>query len=358
MNLSKCGEWVKRHAIPLIVTAICVYALYLRLMWLSKHDLWLDEYYQLNQMKGSFLDMIRSLPENEFCAYLSGDYYLIYPFFKMFGFNKWGLAIPHIISTVLGFYLLYLVCQRYFKSLWGYVITFGIVCFNATMLEHATEVRIYALLPTLSLACLYFWHKLIDSNYAVSRAWKIAAGTVFVLTMWSHVYGIMIFGFTGLFALVVQWTNKEFWSMFRRTFVFGCIALGIALPLWLVSVFGPTLERSHFSLNVFEYIPNPKENPVGFLKGVFGNLMGDSRGYFLLAGVFAPFLLPYQDRFRQIAMLFLLVFIPIGVVLMGNILAPYWFMQRLFIWTMPFFALFIGWAWESSILYFKTRFSK
>jgi len=92
-------------------------------MKLAQHELWSDELHQLGMMEGSFLDLIKLLPVKEYCSYLSGDYYLIYPFFKIFSYNKWGLAIPHIIATIIGFYILYLICKKYFKSIWGYIVS-------------------------------------------------------------------------------------------------------------------------------------------------------------------------------------------------------------------------------------------
>lgn len=347
----------KKYLAPFIVISICGYALYLRLLKLFQHKLWDDELYQLQLMQGSFLDLLKQVSRAEFCSYLSGDYYLIYPFFKIFGFNKWGLAIPHIISTIIGFYLVYWFCKRYFKSVWGYIITFSVVCLNATLIWHATEIRIYAVLSTLALACLYFWLKLLDRNYEINKGKKIAIGIFFILTIWFHVYGILIFSCTAIYALTVRVKGEHFCSVFKNTGRFVLIIFSIALPLWIISVFGPHLDVGRYRINTFEFIPNPLSNTVGFFKGVFGNLVGYKKLYFLLLGMIVPFILPYKDRFRQIAWLFILVFIPIIAILIGCIFSGYWFLQRLFIWVMPFFALFLGWSWDSAFRYIRDKLS-
>ncbi len=349
MKIVERIELTRKYLIPTVVILLCVFAMTLRLSALAHRQLWVDEYYQINQMQGTFWLMIKGFPKNEFCSYLSGDYYLVFPFFKIFAYNKWGLAIPHIISTLLGFYLLYLLAQRYFKSPWGYVITFLIVSRNDTLLWHATEIRTYAVLPTLALANLYFWLKLVDANFSLSRTKKILIGIFFVMTIWFHAYGLLIFGFPCLFALATKFREEIFPSVVRKTLWFGLIVCAIASPLWCLSIFGPHLKTSSFHFNTFEYIPNPRANLIGFLKGIFGNLIGYRGHYFLLLGVLAPFLLPYQERFKQIAFLFLLVILPIFVIFLGNVLCHYWFMQRLFIWVMPFFAFFIGWSWDTAI---------
>ncbi|MDD3296628.1 MAG: hypothetical protein PHU64_04620 [Candidatus Omnitrophica bacterium] len=182
-----------KYLTPIAVSCICLYALYLRFEQLRTHlTLWADEAYQVNLMHGTFIDFLKLLPQKEFCPYLSGDYYLIYPFFKIFSYNKWGLAIPHIIATILGFYILYLICKQYFKTIWGYIITFTIVCFNATLIIHATEIRVYAVLPTLALGAFYLSKKLIDQNINMSIKGKWGIGIFFVLTIWFHAYGILI----------------------------------------------------------------------------------------------------------------------------------------------------------------------
>jgi hypothetical protein len=226
------------------------------------------------------------------------------------------------------------------------------------MINHATEIRTYAVLPTLALASLYFWLKLVDGNYCLSRGQKITIGAFFILTIWFHAYGILIFFFTGLFALVAKLKDRSFLAIFKKTFLFGFITFCIASPIWLLSIFGPHLGSSQFGMNTFQYISNPLENSIGFLKSIFGSLVGNKKMYFLLLGVIAPFVLPYKNRFEQIAFLFILVLMPIATILLANILTHYWFLQRLFIWVMPFFALFLGWTWDSSICYFKEKFIK
>ena len=337
------------------VLSISLYALYLRLINLVQHEFWADEYYQLNQMSGTFVDLLKSLPRNEFCSYLSGDYYLVYPFFKIFSFNKWGLAIPHIMFTILGFYILYLICKQYFKTVWGYLITFVVVCFNATLIHHATEIRTYAVLPTLALAAFYLAQLLLDSNFQVSVIRKIWIGIFFVMLILFHAYGIIIFFCTLIFALFDRKDGKSIKPLLGNLFKFMLIVLGVAMPLWLYSVFGPHLSTHLFKLNPSEYIPSFFTKPIGFLKCVFGNLIGFKTLYFLLPGVLFPFVLPLRDRFRLIFFLIIIVIIPITLLYISNVIGEYWFIQRQFIWVMPLFAFFLGWCWDATFIYAQAK---
>ena len=348
--LKNIKAYLRRNLISLSVTIICIYALFLRLMRLHQHALWGDEYFQLRMLQGTFLDILKNLPAGDICSYLEGDYYLMYPFFKIFAYNKWGLAIPHIIATVAGFYLLYLICKRYLKTPWAYFITFGIVCFNATLILHATEIRAYAVLPTLALGTFYLFQRMADLHFKLSPAKKIGASMFFVAVIWFHVYGVVMFFSCLLFTILDRYKEKDFKAYFKKMILFSGAVLCVAMPLWLYSVLGPHLDVAENKYDLFSYIPNPFYNIVGFLKGIFGSLIGYKKLYFLLLGVIWPFILHYKERSKQLLFLVCLIVIPLGIILLFDFFGKYLYMQRQFIWVMPFFALFLGWAWDSFFL--------
>lgn len=355
--LKDITQLVKKNFIPFSVVIICMYGLYLRLMALYERTLWADEIYQLSLMKGSFLDLLINLPACDHGSYLEGDHFLIYPFFKLFSYNKWGLAIPHIIATIIGFYLLYLICKRYFKSIWAYLITFGIVCFNATLIYHSIEIRPYAVLPTLALATFYLFQKIADSGFKLTLPKRIGFTAFFVLVIWFHVYGILMFVSSFIFIILVRYldNHSDFKLYFRKSIGFTAAILIITFPLLLYCVFGPRVPVPKDFNGTFVYIPNPAYNIVGFLKGIICNLIGNKKLYFLFLGIIVPFILSYKDRYKQLLFLFSNVIFPVVILLLVDIVTHYWFLQRQFIWVMPFFAFFLGWAWDSFFLLLERR---
>src|SRR3989338_1860873 len=228
-------EVLSKYLRSAIIFFVCAYGLYLRIASLATRKLSKDELFQLSTMTDSFKKLLENVVQFEFCSYLSGDYYLVYPFFKIFGYNKWGIAIPHMIATVLGFYLLYIICKRYFKTTWAYIITFTIVCFNATLIYHALEIRTYAVLPTLALACLYLCLKLVDENInmSVKKKWAIAA--LFIAVIWFHVYGILIVLVSALFSLLSKVKDASFKIILKYTLKFLFFVFFLAMPLWIIS---------------------------------------------------------------------------------------------------------------------------
>ncbi|MBI3601426.1 MAG: glycosyltransferase family 39 protein [Candidatus Omnitrophica bacterium] len=280
---------------------------------------------------------------------------MIYPFFKVFSYDKWALAIPHIVSTIIGFYILYLICRRYFRTIYGYIITFTLVCFNVTLIKHATEIRPYAVLPTLALASLYLSLQLVEHHASMTKAKKWLIGTFFILVLWFHVYGILILFCPLVFALLTKFGDASFKIILKSVAKIIAVVLGVTLLIWFLSLFGPHLPWQGHGFRVNQYIPYPFEDFIGFLKGVFGNLVGQKKLYFLLLGMAIPFFLPSRERFQQITFLFITIFIPIGLIFLADAVDGYFFVQRQFIWVMPFFAFYLGWSWESLIMYVRRR---
>lgn len=332
-----------------LIILISLYALYLRINWRIINDFARDEFFQLTQLKVSFLRLLETVPHSEHCLYLQGDYYLMYPFFKIFGFSKW-VALPHFIITLLGFYLLYLLCKSYCKTIWGYIIAFGIVCLNPTLIKHATEIRVYAVLPTLALGCLYLCLQL--ANGKIKRKWL--AGIFFIFTIWFHAYGILILTTAFIFSFLANYKsfNKD---VFKLMIIVFCIAM----PLWVFSVImGDKMFKE--GVDTFQWISSPFKSPINFSKDVFANLIGYTHKqlYILLIGVGLPFIFPLKERFRQISFFIVMIVFPIGAILVADIINDYWFIQRQFIWVMPFFAFFLGWTWDSFLCYAGKKVAK
>lgn len=354
--ISECNKKWHKYFCSFSAIFLSAYALFLRIIKLANNKFDInnmsDEVFQAYQMKDGFISMLKGLRGSEQTSYLAGDHLIIYPFFKFFSYNKWGLAIPHIVATILGFYLLYLICERYFQTIWGYLITFIVVCFNATLIHHATEIRPYAVLPTLALATFYLSQMLVDQNVKLSISKKWGVGLFFVFVIWFHTFGILMVFSSLTFCLLTKLWDKDFGVIFKSTAMFIFIVLCIAMPFWFYSFFS-SIPLAQYDKNVFEYIRNPTVDIIGFLKDIFGNLIGYKKLYFLLIGVITPFFVPYKDRFKQIAFLFITVFVPIGLIFLAAVMKKFWFVQRLFIWTMPFFAIFLGWSWESLLCFFR-----
>lgn len=336
----------KERFILFFVVAVSIYALYLRLMKLAHHNFSVDEAFQINACQVTSPVFLKSLPTLDFYIYLIGDFFLVYPFVRMFSPNKWGMALPHIAVTIIGFYVFFLICRKYFKTIFGYLIAFGILTFNATLIYHATEIRAYAVLPTIALVSFYFCQLLIEQNVKMSLINKFLIGIFFVTTILFHGLGILIVFCPLIYSLLTKINENSFKVILKDTLKFFFFVLCITTPIWIYSVFGPHIPYNGDS-SVFYYIPNPLNDFFGFFKGIFGNLVGFKKFYILLIGLIIPLVFNYSDRLKQLLFLAICVFLPIGMILVSDIIHNYWFIQRQFIWVMPLFAFCLGWVWDS-----------
>ena len=205
----------------------------------------------------------------------------------------------------------------------------------------------------LTLATFYLFQRLADLDFKISVQRKIAAVAFFSLVIWFHIYGIVIFTCNLIYILLFKYKEKNYKIYLRNAVSFIFVTLCIAMPFWLYSVFGPHLTRALVGYNIFDFIPDPMLNMIGFLKGIFCNLIGRRALYFLIPGVVIPFVISYADRSKQLLFLIFLIIAPVGIVLLTDVMSKYYFLPRHFIWVMPLFAFFLGWAWDSFFMWLK-----
>ncbi len=348
----------------LIVLAISLWALYLRVHHLARSEIDGDALWQVGFMQGmsSFFDLLKNLPKADHAGYLAGDFLIIYPFFKIFGWNKWALAFPHLVITFVGFYFLYLLAREHFKTTWAYVISFLIFSLNSNLIYHSVEIRAYAVMPALALMILYFSLKLFQENVTLSIKKKLGIGLVFVLTIWFHLYGLLMVFFAMAYAFIARFPEEKRGIVFRDVAKFVLCVLLIAMPLWCYSIFfAQTVNVKENAIargiSTFEYIPNPLTDLTGFVRGVFGNLIGFKTIHFfgfglkikwLVNGILLAFLFS-PERWKQLGFFMILIVAPILLLLWADVSNHYWFIQRQFVWVMAWYAFFLGWCWDSVI---------
>ena len=317
-----------------------------------------DEIFQIRVIEraSSLWALIKALPQSSHAAYLDGDFLLLYPFVKIFGPHRWGIVIPHMIMVLIFFYLLHLTCKQYCRTVWGHSIAFIIVCFNHTLIHYSVELRPYIVLPTLSFLAFCLARKLFSESFRLSLRQRLIFSLCFVLVLLFHIHGVVILSCVVLFFFLDALRTSSFKFLSKGLVKFFFPVILIVAPVWCLSVFGPSWE--YLPRYPFDFLPNPAVDSIGFLKSVFGNLIGYRNFYLFLPGIFIPFVLPYKDRFMHILFLLILIFLPIVIIFSAMVHKEYWFLQRQLIWVMPFFALFLGQSWDALICYLGDQKTK
>jgi len=359
-NLNSIWNRYYQQCIAVFFTCL---GLYFRYKALVGRSLWLDETNQFNNTVGPLKPFWQRLSYCELTSF-PGEYLLCWPFVQIFGMNKWGINIPHILSAILGFFLFYLVCKRYLKSKIGWIIAFSLLCFHRELIFHGFEFRPYAVLPTLSLACFYFSEDIVDRIHVLSKIKQFFIGVLFVSIIVYHAYGAMIVFFCMLFFMSCALDKREVMCMIKDLSPFLIMLALVAIPLFLwyatgnkgINILDASTNKHNY--DVFRFIPNPVIDIIGFLKGVFCNLVGNKKFYFLFGILPVACILPTKERDKQVRFFFLLVLIPILFKLTLDVSKGYWFLQRQFVWIMPLFCFYIGWCWDSVVLYFLEKFNE
>ncbi len=333
----------------IVAIVFTLWGLLLRFQKLADRELWTDELIQLEATLDPFFTLLNpASPRSDTTGFI-GDYLLTYYFVRFFGVNKLAVAIPHIIVTCIGFYFFYLICQKYFKTIWGFIIAYAIVCFNSQLIYYSFEIRPYAVLPTLALGCFHSMGELLEKQSTlVSLRKRVWLSIFFTVTILFHVYGILIVFTTGIFHVINQFTNYSIKDILKRYFKFFGLILLIAMPLW--AWFSGAIIHNLGTMKAFDtfaFIPSPLVDPIGFLKGIFCNLIGYKPFYAAFLGIVLAFLIPHRERNRQIGFFLVLVIFPLVCLLLADLYLGYWFLQRQFTWIMPLFAFFLGWCWDS-----------
>jgi hypothetical protein len=189
---------------------------------------------------------------------------------------------------------------------------------------------------------------------------KIGVIIFFIFVIWFHAFGILIFFSSLLYTLLLRIEEKNFTMYLKNAVSLVITVLIIASPLFLYSVFGSHYRPStQDGPNItFAYISDPFHDLVGFLKDIFCNLIGFKPFYFLAIGMIIPFLFSYKERYNQLLFLTFIVALPIYLLFWAAVINNVWFLQRQFIWVMPFFAFYLGWTWDSLIVLLNRNMKK
>ena len=357
-NFKPLKAW-SLYKFPLIAGTFAAYGLFLRYQCLSARSFWVDEVCQLQHTLGKFLPIWQRLSNGELTCF-PGDYLITYPFVNMFSGNKWGMAIPHILATLLGYYFLYLICRRYLKNVFAFTIPFFLMTFNQWLIYHSFELRPYAVLPTLALGCFYFSGRITQDYAQLELRKKIGIGLFFTFTVFYHAYGLLIAGSSLGFFVFARFNGKPVMETLKklRYFLFLLAVIVVPIFLWYASGNPDFTRQANISrgINTFDYIPNPINHLDQFYRTVMNALLGSKQwgAKFLLFGLALSLLIPHENRIRQVGFLLILIILPIELILWADADRGYWFLQRQFVWAMPLFAFLIGWVWDSVILKLKS----
>lgn len=340
--------------IQIICVSLSLIGLQQRFARLAGRELWNDELYQYKYMfmNGHLKPFWLHETYGDFSSF-PGDYLLSIPFIRLFGLNKWGIMIPHILIAAAGFVILYFLCRRYFHTALAFFVTFAIVALNKNLVYHAFEFRPYGVIAVLALGGFLCLDLLFSDFKRLGRGARVLIAFFLGFTVIFHVYGFVFLSLLVFYQLLSR--RKELLPVVSSLplirYLLTLFAVLFAIWLWYAApnlgIFGFQQNLFEGALPVFGFIPNPVEDAQGFMKAIGGNLIGFSSMKWSVLGL-AALAVPWNDqRWKQTGFLFLVVVLGIEIVLMGCLSNRYWFLQRQFSWVMGLSAFLLGWLWDS-----------
>ncbi len=332
-----------RRIINYLVVSISLVGIFFRFERFNKRTLWGDElalFALTSDSPNHSPELLQDiLIYNMGLIQFPGDILLLWPFHLMFGVNKWGVAFPHIVLSIFGFFLFYKMCRLYLTTLTGFVVAFLVFSFNNTMLFHAFEIRPYSVLIPLSIATFLVMRYLVD-DVSPSRKKVILFNTYIVFTLLFHLYGVLMLALTYTFHMICSRKETLLLTLLKHIRHYWWAIL-IGGPYWATFTFGFDTAFMHW--DTFAFID---KGFISVLKGIVGNLVGARLLYIFLFG-FVLYFFRHKLWFKQSMFVVILVIVPISFILYSCVANHYWFIQRLFIWVMPWFAFLLGWQWDT-----------
>jgi len=346
---------IKNYKLPFLALIFTLWGMILRFRLLALRDYWVDEQCHFNfVLNAPFQPFWQRLSYGSELTAFPGYYLLTFPFIKIFQYNKFWVAIPLIISTLFGFYFLYRISIKYLKTYLGFITAFTIYTFNSQLIFHSLELRPYSFLATFGLAVFYYTDLIFSDFSSITKQRKFLIWLFFILIIIFHTYGILILTSITMYFYLRQRKTGYFKENLKDILYFYIFLAIIGGLIWLWYSSGGMGIKGLYR-GTFQFIPNPFSTPMGFVKGILGNLVGEKKFIFFFLAPILSFLFCSQKRMEQLGFFFILIVIPIQLILLADVFSGYWFIQRQFIFTMPLFAFFLGWCLDTTLLSLRQK---
>lgn len=324
---------------------------YFRFQYRFRSEFLSDELYTISGFQHSFAHyLFHYLPKGEF--HYPVDFLLMYPIGHWITTNRFVLMIPHMIAMFV-FYFFFIkinwqkVLDLSFKfpdPKWINVIAAAMIAYNETQILHALILRPYAVLSLLTLLALtlayYSFHAI---QFKAKLSWAIFAFIIF------HNYCLLML-LLGIFYISVTMLRKIKMKEVIRFLVshvhsFQIIGFGmlLALPVLIYFHQAPALQPEYLAnsqIDTHQYI---KPGLKGFIQVVaiyYG--FKPMRILLLCLGLMGTLFLIIQKKWKPIFFLFVWVILPTFMIYVADVRMKYWFIQRQFLWAMPFHAVYIA----------------
>ena len=364
-NLPLFNSWKRYHVAQLILLALYFFVyLYLRIQFRGNLAFLGDELFMSANMKQDlYTYLTKALPSVEY--HLPGSFLLAYPIAHWVSTDRFILFLPYLTLAAILYWMLAFI--DWWKVLglkeekgnwtqWTNVVACFLLTHNVHNQLHSVECRPYSTLSLLSLSAFVLVWRLM---YAQRFRWRYVAGVAAISLF--HNFGILMISLAVSYVAFRQfvvcrtgdWRSRvlSVWKRSRvlsRSILFGFV---IALPcVWYYCSHAPMFVNtssakgaaSSFGRNTHEYIRPGWEGAEQVFSIYYGLAakMKKIRKYFVICFFVATVLFLRRKEWACVTFPLVFVIAPTLLIYVFALRSNYWFLQRQFVWVMPYWAVY------------------
>lgn len=256
-----------------VLIALLIIGSILRILFLDKQSLWIDEIHSLNESHPDF--SFNQLYD----ALLASDphpplyFLLVQLFFKIFGYSTFVLRLVSAIFGILGLVVIYKLGKEFVNKKVG-LIAVAFVAINYFHLYYSQEARMYSMLFfTTSLSFLYLLKFIKKPSVNSAILHGFFAGLM-IYTHFFALFGLMA-QYVVLLTLLFTIHKNKILNNLKYLIISGMITLVLYIPC--LKILLSTANKTSF------WIPVPPNNVY---TEIFKNFFGNSEIVILLIFVF------------------------------------------------------------------------
>lgn len=315
------------HCILLII--IIISALLLRVAYIDKQSLWLDEAITVRQANVGLNQTIYQLSHDDhFPLYIV----LMHFWIKIFGISESAIRSLSAIFGILGVLMIYFLGRRLFNKETG-LFAAAILALSPAAIYYSQEARLYTMMMFLTMASFYFYLRLKE-KYTVLNAALYIIPTI--LLIYTHIFA---------FIIVLSQTIHFFYINSRKKAELAKWAVTMAILGVLFLPWAPIMINQLSLTSLISWIPRPSINGLaGTGRLFFGNAI-IAIIFFMLLGFI--FFLNIKGRIDPdeagnfYSVLFFGAF-PIVFLFLFSFIKPL-FVPKFMLFALPFFILAFAW---------------
>jgi uncharacterized membrane protein len=203
--------------------------------------MWFDETYTLLIANMGISDSIRALVAD---GVHPPFYYLLQRIFLLFGESETTLRLLSVLMGTLAVPLLFYVGKRWVGQ-WTGIVASSFLALSPLHIWYAQEARMYALLVTMAIAIMFFYHQVISGRNLANKLSYILLSALAYLT---HYFALM---FPVIQLLHISRHLKRYWRSLRLWMLLNALAV-IPLLVWVIAL--ARREGQYFGI---AWIPEP-----------------------------------------------------------------------------------------------------